>query len=129
MFDAIKPLLLDGDNEPAVDEQRGGRIVIHCIDSKNVHWPTFARMISSAPAIVARATSIAVSALFTTTITPAATCPPPKDHNIAFDAVYGSFSDRGRKTQMASKWWRRRSRATSLGSARRSGFRCDPEVA
>ena len=29
MFDAIKPLLLDGDNEPAVDEQRGGRIVIH----------------------------------------------------------------------------------------------------
>jgi hypothetical protein len=37
MFDAIEPLLLDGDNEPAVDEQRGGRIVIHCIDSKNVH--------------------------------------------------------------------------------------------
>ena len=29
MFDAIEPLLLDGDSEPAVDEQRGGRIVIH----------------------------------------------------------------------------------------------------
>ena len=78
MFDAIEPLLLDGDNEPTVNEQRGGRIVIHCIDSKNVHWSTFARMISSAPAIVARATSIAVSGLFTTTITPTATYPPPR---------------------------------------------------
>jgi hypothetical protein len=29
VFDAIEPLLLDGDNEPAVDQQRGGRIVIH----------------------------------------------------------------------------------------------------
>jgi hypothetical protein len=48
-------------------------------------------MISSAPAIVATATSIAVSGLFTTTTTPAATYPPPKDHNIAFDAVHGSF--------------------------------------
>jgi hypothetical protein len=48
MFDAIEALLLDGDNEPAVDEQRSGRIVIHRIDSKNVHWPAFARVISSA---------------------------------------------------------------------------------
>src|ERR1700674_3512823 len=69
MFDAIEPLLLDGDNEPAVDQQRGGRIVIHGIDSKNVHWPTFARVISSAPAIVAAAASIAMSAPYTTTIT------------------------------------------------------------
>jgi len=53
-------------------------------------------MISSAPAIVARTTSIAVSALFTTTITPADTYPHRKHHNIAFDAVCGSFSGRGR---------------------------------
>jgi len=47
IFDPIEALLLDGDNKPAVDEQRGGRIVIHGIDSKNVHGPTFARMVSS----------------------------------------------------------------------------------
>src|ERR1700686_101494 len=69
MFDAIEPLLLDGDNEPAVDQQRGGRIVIHGIDSKNVHWPPFVRMISSAPAIVAPPASIPMPALFTTTRT------------------------------------------------------------
>src|SRR5450755_3891837 len=43
MFDAIEPFLFDGDNELAVDQQRRGRVVIHGIDSKNIHWPTFVR--------------------------------------------------------------------------------------
>ena len=29
VFDAIEPFLLDGDDERAVDQQRGGRLVIH----------------------------------------------------------------------------------------------------
>src|ERR1700694_1358864 len=68
MFDAIEPLLLDGDNEPAVDEQRGGGIVIHCINSKNVHWPTLRSCVFFRPSIHVRAAAIAMSALFTTAI-------------------------------------------------------------
>src|SRR5258708_2903951 len=47
VFDAIEPLLLNGDDERAVDEQRGGRIVIHRVDSKNIHRPTSACTASS----------------------------------------------------------------------------------
>jgi hypothetical protein len=34
----VPPLLLDGDDELAVDQQRGDGIVVHGINSKNVHW-------------------------------------------------------------------------------------------
>ena len=40
VLDAIEPFLLDGGDERAVDEQRGGRLVIHRVDSKDVHRPT-----------------------------------------------------------------------------------------
>ena len=74
VFDAIEPLLLDGDNELAVDEQRGGGVVIHGIDSKDIHRPTSAAMFFR-PAIIARTASIACLPGFTATITAAAACP------------------------------------------------------
>jgi hypothetical protein len=40
VFDAIEPFLLDRRDEFAVDEQGRGRLVIHRVDSKNVHQPT-----------------------------------------------------------------------------------------
>src|SRR5665213_1984312 len=39
MLDAIEPLLLNGGDEYAVDEQGCRRLVIHRVDSKNVHRP------------------------------------------------------------------------------------------
>ena len=47
MLDAIEPLFLDGGDKFAIDEQRGGRLVVHRVDSKNVHWPTSTPVISS----------------------------------------------------------------------------------
>jgi hypothetical protein len=40
VLDAVEPLLLGGRNERAVDDQRGGGLVIHRVDSENVHRPT-----------------------------------------------------------------------------------------
>src|SRR5690348_17198620 len=37
VLDAIEAFLLDRGDELAVNEQRGGRLVVHRIDSKNVH--------------------------------------------------------------------------------------------
>ena len=39
VLDAIEALLLDGDDELAVDQQRRGRVVIDGVDSKDVHGP------------------------------------------------------------------------------------------
>ena len=44
VLDAIEPFLLDGGDERAVDEQRGGQLVIHRVDSKDVHRPTSTRV-------------------------------------------------------------------------------------
>jgi hypothetical protein len=43
VLDAIEAFLLDGTDKLAVDEQRGRRLVIHAIDSKNVQWSTSPR--------------------------------------------------------------------------------------
>src|SRR4030095_11108619 len=40
VFDAVEPLLLTGDDEHAVDDQRGGGLVIHRVNAENVHRPT-----------------------------------------------------------------------------------------
>jgi len=37
VLDSVEPFLLDGRDQHAVDEQGCGRLVIHGIDSKNVH--------------------------------------------------------------------------------------------
>src|SRR5215472_9670597 len=39
VLDAVEPLLLGGGDERAVDDQRGGGLVIHRVDSENVHRP------------------------------------------------------------------------------------------
>jgi hypothetical protein len=39
MFDAVKSLLLDGDDERAIDEQCSRGIVIYRVNSENVHGP------------------------------------------------------------------------------------------
>jgi hypothetical protein len=43
VLDAIEAFLLDGTDKLAVDEQRGRRLVIHAIDTKNVQWSTSPR--------------------------------------------------------------------------------------
>src|SRR4029453_3939040 len=40
VFDAVEPLLLAGDDEHAVDDQRGGGLVIHRVNAENVNRPT-----------------------------------------------------------------------------------------
>src|SRR5262245_59265088 len=40
VLDAVEPFLLGGGDERAVDDQRGGGLVIHRVDSENVHRPT-----------------------------------------------------------------------------------------
>jgi hypothetical protein len=39
VLDAVEPFLLGGGDERAVDDQRGGGLVIHRVDSENVHRP------------------------------------------------------------------------------------------
>src|SRR5207302_4654600 len=48
VLDAVEPFFLGSGDDLAVDEQGGGRLVIHRVDSKNVHRPTSSRVISSA---------------------------------------------------------------------------------
>src|SRR6266481_3970369 len=81
-------------------------------------------MISSAPAIVARAASIAASALFTTTITPAAACPPPGVKVSQCSCLY-SASGRHREPARLMYFWG--SPTSEMGSIADYQARCGPQ--
>ena len=48
VLDTVEPFLLGGGDERAVDEHRGGGLVIYRVDSENVHRPTSSHVVYSA---------------------------------------------------------------------------------
>jgi hypothetical protein len=57
VLDAVETLLLDGGDELAVDKQCCGRLVIHRVDSKDIHHPATLLSLfifSSSPALAER---------------------------------------------------------------------------